>query len=87
MSGKITETLRVSVYDNKYTVRFMSNGTLAIDRYGIPWRDETGNGCLLALAQEVANLRERLEVYDKAAAEFLKLTSNKLLTDELKKPN
>jgi hypothetical protein len=83
----LKEELRVEVYDGKYTVIFMSNGALSIRRYGQPWRDETGNGCLLALAQEVQNLRDKLAVYEKARDEFLKLASNQLLTNELKKPN
>lgn len=46
--------------DNKYTV-IHSNGTgLRAERYGQPWRDLTGDGLVLAMAQEIEELREKL---------------------------
>lgn len=51
---------RVTVYDGKYTVVIMPMGGLFALRYGEEWRDLTGDGLVLALAQEIEELRERL---------------------------
>lgn len=50
----------VTVYDDKFTVRFYRDGTLEALRYGKPWRDLTGDGLVLALAEEVHELRAAL---------------------------
>jgi hypothetical protein len=52
--------MKVTVYDGKYTVIQEPNGGLKALRYGEKWRDCTGDGLILALAQEVEELRERL---------------------------
>lgn len=57
----MTERLRVTVYDGKYTVVQAEGGGLRALRYGEEWRDCTGDGLILALAQEVAELREALD--------------------------
>jgi hypothetical protein len=53
------DVLSVTVYDGKYTVRQDASGRLTALRYGQPWRDCVGDGLILALAQEVQNLRDR----------------------------
>jgi len=47
----------ITVYDGKYTVIQKPNGGLEALRYGEPWRDCTGDGLILALAQEIESLR------------------------------
>lgn len=49
----------VTVCDGKYTVKWGPNQLIAL-RYGKPWRDCCGDGLILALAQEVLELREKL---------------------------
>lgn len=56
----MTERLRVTVYDGKYTVVQDADGRLHALRYGEEWRDCVGDGLILALAQEVETLREAL---------------------------
>lgn len=56
------DLLRVTVYDRKYTVVQSSDGRTRALRYGEEWRDCVGDGLILALAQEVAELRERLKL-------------------------
>ncbi len=55
----MTET-RISVSDNKYTVIHSDGRGLRALRYGDEWRDLTGDGLVLALAQEIEMLREAL---------------------------
>ena len=52
--------IRVSVCDGKYTVIQGASGSLRALRHGEEWRDLTGDGLVLALAQEVADLRSAL---------------------------
>ncbi len=52
--------LCVSVYDGKYTVIQNASGAVRALRYGEEWRDCCGDGLILALAQEVEELREKL---------------------------
>jgi len=54
----MAELLRVSVYNDKYTVIQEEDGSLRALRYGEEWRDLCGDGLVLALAQEVDSLRE-----------------------------
>ena len=49
--------LNVTVYDGKYTVIQDERGGLRALRYREEWRDCTGDGLILALAQEVGELR------------------------------
>jgi hypothetical protein len=53
--------LRVEVADGKYTVVMDAKGGLRALRYGEEWRDCCGDGLILALAQEIAELREKRE--------------------------
>ncbi len=54
------EILNVTVYDEKYTVIQHANGRTEALRYGEKWRDCTGDGLILALAQEIELLKEKL---------------------------
>lgn len=51
----------VSVAGGKYTIQADGDGRLRALRYGQPWRELTGDGMVLALAQEIERLREALE--------------------------
>lgn len=66
------EALRVSVDDGKYTIIQASAGGLRALRYGEEWRDLTGDGMVLALAQEIQNLRDVLESIRKPSPELTK---------------
>lgn len=47
----------VTVYDGKYRYIFNHDGARAL-RYGEEWRDCTGDGFILALAQDLEEARE-----------------------------
>lgn len=53
---------RVTVYDGKYTVVWGEGVPMHALRYGLEWRDCIGDGLILALAQEVEELRTRLRL-------------------------
>jgi hypothetical protein len=57
----MADRLNVTVYGRKYTVIQSENGGIRALRYGEEWRDCCGDGLILALAQEVEELRERLQ--------------------------
>ena len=54
--------LKISVYGGKYTVVQDNTGHLRALRYGEEWRDCCGDGLILALAQEVEELKQLLQV-------------------------
>jgi len=54
----MTEHLRITVYDDKYTYIQDDSGSRAL-RYGEKWRDCTGDGFILALAQEIEELQTK----------------------------
>ena len=58
-NSTLNDGLHVTVYDGKYTVIQDETGRLRALRYGEEWRDCCGDGLILALAQEIANLREK----------------------------
>ena len=51
--------LVVEVLDGKYTVIQDSKGGIKALRYGEEWRDCCGDGLILALAQEIYELRQQ----------------------------
>jgi hypothetical protein len=57
----VKEVLRVELEEGKYTVVQFENGAAVALRYGEPWRTLTGDKLVLALAQEVAELRAEKE--------------------------
>lgn len=46
--------------NDKYAVVHDNGMGLRAERYGEPWRDLTGDGLVLAMAQEIEDLRARL---------------------------
>jgi hypothetical protein len=54
----MSDRLKVSVDNGKYTVIMAQNGSMKCLRYGEEWRDLTGDGMVLALAQEIEALRK-----------------------------
>lgn len=46
--------------NDKYTVIHDNGIGLRAERYGEPWRDLTGDGLVLAMAQEIESLRDRM---------------------------
>jgi len=58
MPKQIDNAVNITVYDGKYTVIQDVKGRLRALRYGDEWRDCCGDGLILALAQEVQNLRD-----------------------------
>lgn len=60
VAGK--ELMRVSVYNGKYTVIQDADGSLRAERYGLPWRDCTGDNLIWFLAREVEALRAVLKI-------------------------
>ncbi len=57
----MTYRLNVPVADGKYTVLVAADGRLKALRHGEEWRDCVGDGLVLALAQEVEELRNELQ--------------------------
>lgn len=52
-----SDLLAVSVYGGKYKVVQDHKGRVSALRYGEVWRDCTGDGLILALAQEIDKLK------------------------------
>jgi hypothetical protein len=57
-------TTRITVGDGKYTVTHDNGAGFRALRYGEPWRDLTGDGLVLALVQEIEELREKVKKYE-----------------------
>jgi hypothetical protein len=58
----IKNTQEIVLDNGKYTHVFdNTTGQQTILRYGEFWRDETGDGFILAIAQEIEDLRAELE--------------------------
>lgn len=55
----------LEVYDGKYRFVFDAKGSRAY-RYGEPWRDCTGDGFVLALAQDLQEARHQRDELRKA---------------------
>lgn len=63
----MTDMLRVSTNDGKYTVVQDESGKLTALRYGEPWRDCVGDNLILMLAYELSECRialDRIAHYD-----------------------
>ncbi|MCK5610392.1 hypothetical protein KAR91_51440 [Candidatus Pacearchaeota archaeon] len=60
-TSKKPDVLSVTMYDGKYTVILPTDGGLKALRHGEEWRDLCGDGLVLALAQEVDELRQTNE--------------------------
>ena len=59
MLGNSTETV-IHLAEGKYTVRHNAGLDLRASRYGEPWRDLVGDGLVLAMAQEIDDLKNRV---------------------------
>ncbi len=55
----MSDQIEIELCDGKYTYIRDEQGQRAL-RYGEPWRDLTGDGFILAMAQEIEDLREKL---------------------------
>jgi len=60
--SKCNDLLSVTVYNGKYTVVQDHKGALRALRYDEEWRDCCGDGLILALAQEVDELRKLVKL-------------------------
>jgi len=65
----LPDLYRVTVADGKYTFVLPATGGLKCLRYGEEWRSLVGDGAVLALVQEVDNLRTTLREFRDAVAE------------------
>lgn len=54
--------MNVEIANGKYTVVQDNTGRVIALRYNEPWRDCSGNKLILALAQEVEFLREKIKL-------------------------
>lgn len=55
----MSEAPHITVCDGKYTLVFDPTNMRAL-RYGEPWRDLIGDGLVMALGQEILDLKEAL---------------------------
>lgn len=61
-------------FDNKYTVMFdEKTGELKALRYKEEWQDLSGNGLILAMLQEVHELRKNLKLFREYKANWMNL--------------
>ena len=83
MLDKNKIVLNVSVADGKYRVIATEDGKLRSLRHGEKWArsDLTGDGLVLALAQEIRSLREKL-TYDENVSMKLKGAPSMAITDD-----
>jgi len=61
---------RLRVVVGEYAVEQRVDGSVRAERHGVPWRDCIGDNLVLALAQEVADLRERMAQVRAALANY-----------------
>ena len=57
LSQRYVPLMKVSTDDGKYTVIQDSTGGMRALRYGEEWRDCTGDGMILTLAQDLQDAR------------------------------
>lgn len=57
----ITELLRESICDGKYTIIQESSGRTKVLRYGEEWRDVTGDNVIGGAAHEIERLRKEVD--------------------------
>ena len=62
---------RIDFEDGKYSILHYHGVGLRALRYGEPWRDCSGDGLILALVQEVEDLREQQAVLVEALTEYM----------------
>ena len=65
-------------FDNgKYTVVFHDSGKMEAFRYGVPWRNLTGDGMVLAMLQDFDFLKEQYALEDLQVTSLLKEIDHK----------
>jgi len=69
---KTQNEFRVTTRDGKYTVVLPEDGKLHALRYGEPWRECVGDGLILALAQDVGALRQKVVELEDCKARLYK---------------
>ena len=62
--------IRHNFCGNKYTVIFLDNGHMEALRYGEKWRDLTGDGLVLAMLQEIDDLKEERNLLEQQVENF-----------------
>ena len=60
--------IKHTVGDGKYTITFDDAGKLTATRYGCEWRDMCGDGMILAMLQEIDDLKNKIEQMEQDAA-------------------
>lgn len=53
--------MEIELGSGKYTYIVHQNGKQEALRYGVPWRDLTGDGLILCMAEEIYRLRNEIE--------------------------
>jgi len=71
------DALVVGVLDGKYTVVQDNKGKIFALRYGEKWRDCCGDGLILALAQEIYELRQKAKIANAVAEAVMELPFGK----------
>jgi hypothetical protein len=61
---------KVILEGGKYTVQHNHGTEFRASRYGLHWRDLTGDGLVLALVQHIESLEEKLQESDNRASQF-----------------
>jgi len=61
LSQRYVPLMKVSTDDGKYTVIQDSTGGMRALRYGEEWRDCTGDGMILTLAQDLQDARAEIQ--------------------------
>jgi len=63
----MSDMIRVSICDGKYTIVQDATGRTSVLRNGEPWRDAVGDGVILGAAYEIEKLRKRVGELEKEA--------------------
>lgn len=66
---------KIDIYDSKYTLVYENNKFHAL-RYGKEWRDLTGDGMVLALCNEILELKEEIRDLEEALEESDKIINS-----------
>jgi len=72
----MSDMIRVSICDGKYTIVQDATGRTSVLRNGEAWRDAVGDGVILGAAYEIEELRERVEELEEALYESAALNIN-----------
>ena len=67
----MSDALRITIYDGKYTIIQAPTGRTRVLRYGEEWRDVTGDHVIGGLALELQEARERIKRTESFINRFL----------------